>query len=151
MTGLCEGGNEPPDSLKAIIKKALEKKISKKDNEFVQQKSRGDFSSEKRNLKISRKTKNNSRRENNGEDRETYCLYCVKSYSECAPGDSAWSLSRQTRWATDPELRSGLGWIPLWSLVSSEVSHSLGTEAGWSMASQWRVLGINPFDLITPL
>ncbi|KAJ4435405.1 hypothetical protein ANN_18020 [Periplaneta americana] len=43
-------------------------------------------------------------------------------------------LSRQTRWAADPELRSGLGWISLWSLVSSEVFHSRGTEAGWSMA-----------------
>ena len=46
-------------------------------------------------------------------------------------------LSRQTRWAADPELRSGLGWIPLWTLVSSEVFPSRGTEAGWSMASPW--------------
>ncbi|KAJ4448419.1 hypothetical protein ANN_10435 [Periplaneta americana] len=55
-------------------------------------------------------------------------------------------LSRQTRWAADPELRSGLGWIPLWSLVSSEVFPAVGLKPD----GLWRVLGINPFDLITP-
>ncbi|KAJ4430734.1 hypothetical protein ANN_19325 [Periplaneta americana] len=57
------------------------------------------------------------------------------------PPGSLKASNRQTRWAADPELRSGLGWIPLWSLVSSEV--------GLKPDGLWRVLGINPFDSIT--
>ncbi|KAJ4441486.1 hypothetical protein ANN_11341 [Periplaneta americana] len=55
-------------------------------------------------------------------------------------------LSRQTRWAADPELRSGLGWIPLWTLVSSRFSPAVGLKLPDGL---WRVLGINPFDFIT--
>ncbi|KAJ4439195.1 hypothetical protein ANN_07312 [Periplaneta americana] len=54
-------------------------------------------------------------------------------------------LSRQTRWAADPELRSGLGWIPfgLWFL------RRFSPAVGLKPDGLWRVLGINPFDLIT--
>ncbi|KAJ4438901.1 hypothetical protein ANN_14855 [Periplaneta americana] len=87
MAGLCEGGNEPPGSLKASSK-AVKK-------------------------------------------------HYKRGSAGAVDRVPAWLSCRQTRWAADPELRSGLGWILLWTLVSSEVFPSRGTEAGWSMASPW--------------
>ncbi|KAJ4432100.1 hypothetical protein ANN_20714 [Periplaneta americana] len=130
MAGLCEGGNEPPGSLKASKEEMISLTF------VVAQTTYTVLLWAVESCRCTDLVMESMDRVSGDCMSLLLDFFGPVSFYHCVDSiEFQVYLGSLTRLAPDPELCSGLGWIPLWSLVSSEVFHSRGTEAGWSMAS----------------